>query len=148
MRTPKLIVWILAILLALSVWPLLFGQGGYFRLQELTQQNEALKAENRLLQEKNQQLAAEVESLKTGQDAIEEHARHDLNMVRPGEVLFRISRPQRVVPGSQISADIINDPLYRPAPSVTKPMPAVKPHTPEKKELGVEVPPKVQPSKK
>ena len=49
-------------------------------------------------------------------DAIEERARYDLNMVRPGEVLFRIQRPQKSIPGNAIPADIINDPLYRPAP--------------------------------
>lgn len=144
MRTPKLIVWILAILLALSIWPLLFGQGGYFRLQELREQHAQLAAENAKLKATNDQLAAEVESLKHGQDAIEEHARHDLNMVRPGEVLFRISRPQKVVPGSQISADIINDPMYRPEPSVAEPIQAVKPYTPNAKEIGVEVPPKLK----
>ncbi len=139
MRTPKLIVWILAILLALSIWPLFFGQGGYFRLQELREQHAVLQAENAKLLASNQQLAAEVESLKTGQEAVEEHARHDLNMVRPGEVLFRVSRPQRVVPGSQISADVINDPMYRPEASTSQ---SVKPYTPNEKELGVEVPPK------
>lgn len=142
MRTPKMIVWILAILLALTIWPLFFGQGGYFRLQELTEQYEALKTENRQLREKNEQLAAEVLSLKTGQDAIEEHARHDLNMVRPGEVLFRISRPQRVVPGSEISAEVVNDPLYRPD---AQPPSA---YTPDQKEIGVEVPPKTKSSSK
>lgn len=139
MRTPKLIVWILAILLALSIWPLFFGQGGYFRLQELREQHAVLQAENAKLLASNQQLVAEVESLKTGQEAVEEHARHDLNMVRPGEVLFRVSRPQRVVPGSQISADVINDPMYRPEASTSQ---SVKPYTPNEKELGVEVPPK------
>ena len=141
MRTPKLIVWILAILLALSIWPLFFGQGGYFRLQELREQHAVLQAENAKLLASNQQLAAEVESLKTGQEAVEEHARHDLNMVRPGEVLFRVSRPQRVVPGSQISADVINDPMYRPEGSTSQ---SVKPYTPNEKELGVEVPPKAK----
>lgn len=141
MRTPKLIVWILAILLALSIWPLFFGQGGYFRLQELREQHAVLQAENAKLLASNQQLAAEVESLKTGQEAVEEHARHDLNMVRPGEVLFRVSRPQRVVPGSQISADVINDPMYRPQASTSS---SVKPYTPNDKELGVEVPPKAK----
>ena len=139
MRTPKLIVWILAILLALSIWPLFFGQGGYFRLQELREQHAVLQAENAKLLASNQQLAAEVESLKTGQEAVEEHARYNLNMVRPGEVLFRVSRPQRVVPGSQISADVINDPMYRPEASTSQ---SVKPYTPNEKELGVEVPPK------
>ena len=66
-------------------------------------------------------LSAEVRSLVRGADAIEERARYDLNMVRPGEVLFRIQRPQRVLPDSAIPADILNDPLYRPAPVSTDP---------------------------
>ena len=75
----------------------------------------------RIVLEENQRLAAEVRSLVRGADAIEERARYDLNMVRPGEVLFRIQRPQRVLPDSAIPADILNDPLYRPAPVPTDP---------------------------
>lgn len=79
-----------------------------------------IKEQNALTFEENQRLAAEVRSLVRGADAIEERARYDLNMVRPGEVLFRIQRPQKVLPGNAIPADILNDPLYRPAP-VTPP---------------------------
>ena len=59
-------------------------------------------------------MSAELKSLQTGLGAIEERARYDLNMVRAGEVLFRIQRPQKTLPGTEIPADIINDPLYNP----------------------------------
>ncbi|MCI5897123.1 MAG: septum formation initiator family protein [Candidatus Aphodousia sp.] len=120
MITLRHIIYVLTALLLLMLWPLIGGQGGYLRVLELTEELEMIKEDNLAAFERNQRLAAEVRSLTQGADAIEERARYDLNMVRPGEVLFRIQRPQRVLPNSAIPADIINDPLYRPAP-VTPP---------------------------
>lgn len=120
MITLRHITYVLTALLLLMLWPLIGGQGGYLRVLELTDELEMIKEDNLAAFERNQRLAAEVRSLTQGADAIEERARYDLNMVRPGEVLFRIQRPQRVLPNSAIPADIINDPLYRPAP-VTPP---------------------------
>lgn len=120
MITPDKIIKVLLILLLLMFWPLIGGQGGYIRLVSLSEELEDIKEQNALIFEENQRLAAEVRSLARGTDAIEERARYDLNMVRPGEVLFRIQRPQKVLPGNAIPADILNDPLYRPAP-VTPP---------------------------
>ena len=74
-----------------------------------------LQEENHDIREVNEQMTAEIKSLRTGLGAIEERARYDLNMVKAGEVLFRIQRPQKTLPGTEIPADIINDPLYRPA---------------------------------
>ena len=120
MITLRHIIYVLTALLLLMLWPLIGGQGGYLRVLELTDELEMIKEDNLAAFERNQRLAAEVRSLTQGADAIEERARHALNMVRPGEVLFRIQRPQKVLPGNAIPADIINDPLYRPAP-VTPP---------------------------
>ena len=120
MITPDKIIKVLLILLLLMLWPLIGGQGGYIRVVSLSEELADIKEQNALTFEKNQRLAAEVRSLVRGADAIEERARYDLNMVRPGEVLFRIQRPQKVLPGNAIPADILNDPLYRPAP-VTPP---------------------------
>ena len=120
MITPDKIIKVLLILLLLMLWPLIGGQGGYIRVVSLSEELADIKEQNALTFEENQRLAAEVRSLVRGADAIEERARHDLNMVRPGEVLFRIQRPQKVLPGNAIPADILNDPLYRPAP-VTPP---------------------------
>lgn len=120
MITPDKIIKVLLILLLLMLWPLIGGQGGYIRVVSLSEELADIKEQNALTFEENQRLAAEVRSLMRGADAIEERARYDLNMVRPGEVLFRIQRPQKVLPGNAIPADILNDPLYRPAP-VTPP---------------------------
>lgn len=120
MITPDKIIKVLLILLLLMLWPLIGGQGGYIRVVSLSEELADIKEQNALTFEENQRLAAEVHSLVRGADAIEERARYDLNMVRPGEVLFRIQRPQKVLPGNAIPADILNDPLYRPAP-VTPP---------------------------
>ena len=120
MITPDKIIKVLLILLLLMLWPLTGGQGGYIRVVSLSEELDDIKEQNALTFEENQRLAAEVRSLVRGADAIEERARYDLNMVRPGEVLFRIQRPQKVLPGNAIPADILNDPLYRPAP-VTPP---------------------------
>ena len=120
MITPDKIIKVLLILLLLMLWPLIGGQGGYIRVVSLSEELADIKEQNALTFEENQRLAAEVRSLVRGADAIEERARYDLNMVRPGEVLFRIQRPQKVLPGNAIPADILNDPLYRPAP-VTPP---------------------------
>ena len=121
MITPDKIIKVLLILLLLMLWPLIGGQGGYIRVVSLSEELADIKEQNALTFEENQRLAAEVRSLVRGADAIEERARYDLNMVRPGEVLFRIQRPQKVLPGNAIPADILNDPLYRPAPVSTDP---------------------------
>lgn len=47
-------------------------------------------AENAQLTLRNNQLAAEIEDLKHGEDAIQEHARNDLGMIRQGEVFYQI----------------------------------------------------------
>lgn len=51
---------------------------------------EAQQAENKVLQERNSGLAAEVDSLKQGLEAIEERARADLGMIHEDETFFRI----------------------------------------------------------
>ena len=48
------------------------------------------KDTNRKLHERNEVLAAEVEDLKSGYDAIEERARMELGMIRQGETFFQV----------------------------------------------------------
>lgn len=72
----------------------LFGPGGaWFRAAELEEalalQNEA----NRVQQDRNEALGAELYSLEHRRDAIEERARRELYMVKADEVLFRLETP-------------------------------------------------------
>ena len=43
-----------------------------------------------LMQQDNQQLAAEVKALKTGLDEVEARAREELGMVKPGETFYLV----------------------------------------------------------
>ncbi|MDA9664441.1 septum formation initiator family protein, partial [bacterium] len=50
----------------------------------------------------NQQVAQEVESLKTNLDSIEEKARKDLGMIKEGEIFYLvIDKDERIMPSSQ-----------------------------------------------
>ena len=97
---------ILVALILLLQWPLWFGKGGWLRVSELERQLAAQKTVNAGLGERNAQVAAEVASLREGRGAIEERARHDLNMVREGETFFQLigSRADPAPPGSSSGA--------------------------------------------
>ena len=58
----------------------------------------AQEHENAELAARNAQLAAEVENLKKGLDAVEERARSDLGMVRANETFYQVVVP---APGTQ-----------------------------------------------
>jgi cell division protein FtsB len=80
----------LAILFVLLQFKLWFGDGSVkegWRLQDaiVTQ-----SAENSQLKERNQSLAAEVDDLKQGLEAIEERARSELGMIKKGETFYQV----------------------------------------------------------
>ncbi|HTN50304.1 MAG TPA: cell division protein FtsB [Burkholderiaceae bacterium] len=80
---------VLAVLLVAIQYPLWFGKGGWTRAWELDRQLAAQRSVNSQLTARNAQAAAEVASLRAGNEAIAERARQQLNMVREGEVLFQ-----------------------------------------------------------
>jgi cell division protein FtsB len=71
------------------------GDGGMLDMQDLEQSIAIQQAENDQLAERNRILQAEINDLKQGTEAIEEHARLDLGMVKQNETFFRVtaSRP-------------------------------------------------------
>lgn len=76
-------------LIVLIQYPLWLGKGGWLRAWEVERQVDAQKAKNRQLEARNASLAAEVRDLKTGTEAIEERARHELGMLRPDEIFYQ-----------------------------------------------------------
>jgi cell division protein FtsB len=86
---------LLALLAALQA-KLWFGAGGLPDARSLEQTVREQRAENARLQQRNDALAAEVEDLKSGEAAVEERARAELGMVKPGETFYRVVEPNSI----------------------------------------------------
>jgi cell division protein FtsB len=96
MRYPRLLVYCLVGLLVVLQYPLWFGSGGVLALWRLNREIAAQQADNLGLKERNAALAAEVNDLKQGYEAIEERARSELGMVKKGETFYQVidTRPR------------------------------------------------------
>jgi cell division protein FtsB len=85
--------WILFGLIVALQYPLWFGKGGWLRVWDMDQQLEAQQEDNQKLELRNAGLDAEVRDLKNGYEAIEERARFELGLIKPGEVFVQV--PQK-----------------------------------------------------
>lgn len=100
-RMILLISAIIFVVLQMRLW---LGSGGVWDNQQLQQQIDQQTAYNAKLKDRNHILAAEVYDLKNGLDAVEEHARLDLDMVKQGETFFRITKgSQPTAPSSVVT---------------------------------------------
>ncbi len=86
----RVLLIVLAVLLAGLQYRLWFGEGGARDTQRLEARVQAQVKDNRGLQLRNERLAAEVENLKSGEAAAEERARSELGMIKPGETFYRV----------------------------------------------------------
>jgi cell division protein FtsB len=86
----KILAGVLAALIVLIQYPLWLGKGGWVHAWEAEAKVAAQKEQNGLLELRNAALAAEVQDLKQGTDAIEERARYELGMVKQNEVFFQV----------------------------------------------------------
>lgn len=82
----------LAVLLLALQYPLWVGKGGWLRAWEVDAQLQAQREVNLRLEQRNAGLAAEVEDLKSGNEAAEERARFELGVTRPGEIYVHVPR--------------------------------------------------------
>jgi cell division protein FtsB len=89
MRWPAFFLSVLVVSLQYPLW---LGKGGWLRAWELDQQLMSRREQNRRLEQRNASLDAEVQDLKSGTEAIEERARYELGLVRPGEIFVQVPR--------------------------------------------------------
>ena len=90
--TSSKVILVLAItIIAVLQFRFWFGEGGYFPHQALLQQIQQQTEVNDELKERNRILAAEVFDLKNGVEAMEEHARLDLGLIKPHETFVQMS---------------------------------------------------------
>lgn len=92
-RWLSVLLVLLAAMLAFLQYRLWLGEGGRRSVAALEQRVDEQARENAGLQQRNDALAAEVEDLKSGEAAVEERARSELGMIKPGETFYRVVDP-------------------------------------------------------
>jgi len=104
------ILALIALLLALQskLW---LGEGGWDDARALRQTVSEQRAENARLQQRNDALSAEVEDLKSGENAVEERARSELGMTKPGETFYRVVDPNAAAPANKPASDANAEPV-------------------------------------
>ena len=95
--------WLGAALLVVVVglqYRLWLSGDGVRELARLSEAVEHQKSENTELEDRNEQLVAEVADLKAGMAAIEERARSELGMIGRNETFFQVvpTRPRTALP--------------------------------------------------
>lgn len=96
---------LLLVLLGWLQYRLWFGSGGQREVETLQQQVQQQARDNAGLKQRNEALAAEVEDLKSGEAAVEERARSELGMIKPGETFYRVVEQEQTQPASSDNGD-------------------------------------------
>ena len=95
MRALRIALVALVALLAWLQYRLWFGEGGTRAVEQLQTRVVEQRRQNEGLTQRNAALAAEVADLKSGEAAIEERARNELGMIKPGETFYRVVDDER-----------------------------------------------------
>jgi len=86
----KSVIIIMSVLLLLLQYKLWFGDASVRDVLELKETIQEQQSNNEVVKQRNAVLAAEVEDLKTGLEAIEERARSELGMIKKDETFIHI----------------------------------------------------------
>jgi len=89
----KILSLVLAALLVALQYPLWLGKGSWLKVWELDRSLEQQRGNNARLKARNDALDAEVRDLKQGLEAVEEHARLDLGMIKKDEIFYQVVNP-------------------------------------------------------
>ncbi|MCF2950973.1 cell division protein FtsB [Yersinia pestis subsp. pestis] len=99
---------LLLVLLGWLQYSLWLGKNGIHDFVRVKEDVAAQEANNSTLKARNDQLFAEIDDLNGGQEAIEERARNELSMIKPGESFYRLvpdqSRRNAGTPSTQNNA--------------------------------------------
>jgi cell division protein FtsB len=90
----KLLSYALVALLVALQYPLWLGKGSWTRVWDLDRSVAQPRDTNAKLKARNDALDAEVRDLKQGLEAIEEHARLDLGMIKKDEIFYQVVEPR------------------------------------------------------
>lgn len=90
LRWVALALLVLLVVLQLKLWT---GSGGLPEVWRLEQRVDDQARDNEALRARNAALEADVQDLKTGREAVEERARSELGMIKPGETFYQVVEP-------------------------------------------------------
>lgn len=90
LRYVALVLVILIAALQVKLWT---GQGGMREVWALGETVAAQSTENEQLRARNDALSADVDDLKNGTEAVEERARSELGLIKPGETFYQVVEP-------------------------------------------------------
>ncbi len=97
----RALVWALVVLLGLLQYNLWFMPGGVIAAWKLRYNIHLQQQKNAKRQEQNAVLTADIRDLRSGDEAIEERARNELGMIRPGETFYQIVQYDHEKPASK-----------------------------------------------
>lgn len=86
-----IIIALIALLVVLQ-YQLWVAPGGIVQTYHLQKSIQQQTLVNKQLLARNDEIAADIKDLKTGNEAIEEHARNDLGMIKPNEIFYQAVR--------------------------------------------------------
>jgi cell division protein FtsB len=112
LRIPhKLALYGWAALIALLLIYAVVGERGAIHLWRLQGEQGKLDEQNYRLQKDNEALREKIARLRSDNYFLEKIAREELNLVRPGEVIYRFRAPQRATSKSRT----VNPPIAGPS---------------------------------
>ena len=86
----KIIIALLAVFFLFLQDELWFAPGGVVTVWRMQHKISLQQQANQKLAHQNQALDADIKDLKSGNEAIEERARHDLGMIKKNETFYRV----------------------------------------------------------
>ncbi len=86
----RIFQFVLVILLVALQYQLWFGHNGVKDYTKLQLAVSALTSDNENLVLRNNRLKADIQDLKLGIEGVEERARNELGLIKPGETFFRV----------------------------------------------------------
>lgn len=87
MRVFSMVLLLLLVVLQYTLWK---GKNGIADYQTLSSEIDSQTQVNDKLNERNQEMFAEIDDLRQGLDAIEERARNQLGMIKGDETFYRM----------------------------------------------------------
>ena len=102
----KILIAVLILILIGLQYRLWIGDGSFADIDRLDEQVSVQELENAELEERNSTLISEVGELQTGMDAIEEHARNELGLIREGETFFLIIEEESPAVNAELTPDL------------------------------------------